>query len=267
MDVRRDVFLRVEGLGLSFSGRVVLEDFSLEMYEKETIALVGPSGCGKTTLFNIMAGILPPQRGHISIKSSESGEYTRASATQKLSAYMFQDHTLLPWRTLLNNVMLPAEVDHAADLIESKKRATELLESFGLLPSASYYPDQLSGGMRQRAAFARTFMADRRLYLFDEPFSSLDYLRQLQIERILCGFLAKKRRNCIIITHDIEAAIALCHRVIILGGPPLKIRKVLRTGLDDEWDDPVEARKTELFSSCHRAIVAELQTILEHYVP
>jgi NitT/TauT family transport system ATP-binding protein len=256
-------YLRVESVSYSFAEREVLRDFSLTVREHETIGLIGPSGCGKTTLLNLIGGLLIPNHGQIQLKQKDSSTgFKDITGSRRFCSYMFQDHTLLPWRSVLNNILLPTEVDGIENTPKAQAQAHKLLEIFGLSDSKKLYPHQLSGGMRQRVAFARTFMVERPLYLFDEPFTGVDFVRQLKLERMLSSFLLERQKNCIMISHDIEAALALSHRLIIMGGAPAQIIKIFETGLGKHWEDPVDARESRAFGETLSAVVESLRSFL-----
>lgn len=254
----------IENLALRRSDRTVFTGLSLNVAHGEIVSIVGPSGCGKSSLFDVISGLLRPAEGRILLSSSPSDLTLRdVTGTQNHTAYMFQDNSLLAWRTVLGNVLLPTELHNQHNPAGDRTRAIELLNLFGLRDSLHLYPHQLSGGMRQRTAFARTFMVERPIYLFDEPFSSLDYLRQLQLELSLRRFLATNRKTCLLVTHDIEAAVCSAHRVVVVSGQPMTIRKSFRTGLDIHWEDPVAARKSDEFAALFRELLEDMKEILE----
>lgn len=254
----------IKNLALRRGDRTIFSGFSLDVAHGEIVSIVGPSGCGKSSLFDVISGLLHPADGSILLSSSPNDPLLKdVTGTQNHTAYMFQDNSLLAWRTVQGNVLLPTELQNQHNPAGSRKRAIELLELFGLRDSLHLYPHQLSGGMRQRTAFARTFMVERPLYLFDEPFSSLDYLRQLQLELSLRRFLATNRKTCLLVTHDIEAAVCSAHRVVVVSGQPMTIRKSFRTGLDLHWEDPIAARKSDEFAALFRELLEDMREILE----
>jgi len=240
----------------------VLDGIGFRVNEGEVVSLLGPSGCGKTTLFNVLSGLHIPTSGEVKLR----GESVIGS--RQHTAYLFQDHSLLPWRNVLQNVLLPAELepDYRSPEIQAKckQEALELLAAFGLEATVRLYPAELSGGMKQRAALARAFMADRPLYLFDEPFTGLDFFRRLQVEKMLSNYLRSHRRTCLLITHDLETALAISHRIFLLSGTPCTIRKEIG-GLAGVASDPIEARKRPEFEEAVKNATVILTDIFETY--
>lgn len=238
----------------------VLNGLSFRVNEGEVMSLLGPSGCGKSTLFNVLSGLHQPTSGEIKLNGQS------VVSSRQHAAYQFQDHSLLPWRTVLHNVLLPAELEADSQAPEARSRrkdeALELLSVFGLEKFVKLYPSQLSGGMRQRVALARTFMANRQLYLFDEPFTGLDFFRRLRVEKMMADFLHTHRKTCLLITHDLETALAISHRILILTGPPCVIQKEI-SGLANITTDPVEARRHPQFEEAVKKGTEILTDIFE----
>jgi len=193
-----------------------LGPLDLTVLDREFVSIVGPSGCGKSTLLNILAGLEQPTSGEIWLDG--------APAPQRLGrvAYMHQRDLLLPWRRLLDNVTLPLELRGVAKQ-EARQRALPWLERFGLAEFALAYPAQLSGGMRQRAAFLRTLLAERPLLLLDEPFGALDALTRASLQEWLLALWEELDRTIVLVTHDVEEAILLSDRVIVLSHRPGRI--------------------------------------------
>jgi NitT/TauT family transport system ATP-binding protein len=261
-------YLTATGLGLEYRfgdyQTRVLDDITFGIAEGEIVSLIGPSGCGKTTLFNILSGLLTPTSGQITLRGKS------IAGSRRHAAYLFQDHSLLPWRNVLQNVLLPVELQRQSYSREMKThhrtQALQLLAAFGLMgKTVSLYPAQLSGGMKQRAALARTFMADRLIYLFDEPFTGLDFFRRLRVEKMLSDFLRTHRKTCLLITHDLETALAVSHRVFLLSGKPCRIHREIN-GLVNVSANPVEARKLPEFEVRLKEATESLTEIFEAYV-
>ncbi|MEW5957897.1 MAG: ABC transporter ATP-binding protein [Chloroflexota bacterium] len=189
----------------------------------EFVSLIGPSGCGKSTLFNMIAGLLDPDAGEIRL----NGEMV-TSRTGRFG-YMLQRDLLLPWRTVLENVILGPELAHE-DLRAARAEADSLLPLFGLAGFGDVYPATLSGGMRQRAALLRTFLCHRQVMLLDEPFGALDALTRRELQVWLLEVWQQFSKTILFITHDVEEALFLSDRVIVLSPRPGQV--VLDLGVD-----------------------------------
>ncbi|MCC6313799.1 MAG: ABC transporter ATP-binding protein [Thermomicrobiales bacterium] len=205
---------------------IALADVSLTIGAGEFVALVGPSGSGKSTLLDIVAGLIEPDRGTIAL----DGEALPAAQRLGRSAYMHQRDLLLPWRTTVQNGAIALEImgipRHAA---EARVRAR--LAEFGLEGFADAYPAQLSGGMRQRVAFLRTIMPERPILLLDEPFGALDALTRADLQQWLLGLWRRERQTVLLVTHDVEEAVLLADRVIVLTARPGRVIREERIDL------------------------------------
>jgi ABC-type nitrate/sulfonate/bicarbonate transport system ATPase subunit len=196
----------------------VLEDISLAVVDGEFVALIGPSGSGKSTLLDIVAGLLGMDRGRVLLHGRAASETERLGQ----SAYMRQRDLLMPWRTTLDNAALALEVagiSRRAARLQAQRRFAE----FGLAGFEKAYPAQLSGGMRQRAAFLRTILAGRPLLLLDEPFGALDALTRATMQDFLRDLLDREPRTVLLVTHDVEEAVFLADRVIVISHRPGQI--------------------------------------------
>lgn len=193
----------------------VFDKLNLNFEQSSITCIVGPSGCGKSTLLSIIAGLIPPDTGDVRF-SIHGFDHTHATG------YMFQNDRLLPWRNTIQNVLLGVEVVHG-----TKSRYTEeartLLESFGLSDFESAWPTELSEGMKQRVAFARTLLVHPRLLLLDEPFSSVDYEIRLQLENVLLRRCLEENTTVIMVTHDLEEAIVLGKQIFVLSPRPARL--------------------------------------------
>ena len=225
-----DLFLEEPALaleGVSFAFREgalpVLEEVSLVVPEKSWVTLVGPSGCGKTTLLRIACGILRPTAGRVLI-------HGKAVDPRGKVAYMPQADTLLPWRTALANAVLAAEVD-GRPLAEAKAEARELFQRFGLAGFEDAYPGELSGGMRQRLALIRTFLTHREVLLLDEPLGALDALTRAAMQDWLRQVWEALGKTILFVTHDVEEAIVLSDRIIVLSPRPAHITATVEVPL------------------------------------
>jgi ABC-type nitrate/sulfonate/bicarbonate transport system ATPase subunit len=186
----------------------VLEDISIELGENEFVSIIGPSGCGKSTLLRTIAGLLEIDKGKINI----DGEIS----------YLRQNSSLMPWRNILDNVLLPIEIQTG----KKPKYTDELIESFnefGLAGFEKSMPGEISGGMAKRAALLRTYLEDRDILLLDEPFSSLDAITRKTMGRWLLEVWNKHRKSVLFVTHDIEEALLLSDKIYIMDNLPSKI--------------------------------------------
>ncbi|MBD2843723.1 ABC transporter ATP-binding protein [Paenibacillus sp. IB182496] len=196
---------------------VALEDVNLKIADGEFVSVVGPSGCGKSTLLKIVSGLLKPARGEAKI----DGESIKDVPDQV--GMVFQNDALLPWKTVQDNVRLPLAVKGKSKA-EQEQEVNRLLEMVGLSGFGGFYPKQLSGGMKKRVALARTFAYDPDIYLMDEPFGPLDAQTRVKIGEEFLRIWEKVGKSVLFITHDIEEAIALSDRVIVMTARPGRIK-------------------------------------------
>jgi len=234
----------------------VIGDLSLSLDKGEIVSIVGPSGCGKTTLLNTLCGLIAPDAGRIRW-------YGRELAGQPQNVgYMLQKDLLLPWRTALGNVLLGLEIRGVA-ASEAHDRSRAMLDRLGLHGFADHYPSTLSGGMRQRVALARTLVNEPSVLLFDEPFASLDFQNKLLIEGDTAKLVREGGRSLLLITHDIEEAVSLADRVIVLSKRPTRVKAVYNIDLGGDRTDMMAARDSRDFSSYVRQIWADLDVVLQ----
>ena len=244
--------------GYDVDGKIVpvIGDLSLSLDKGEIVSIVGPSGCGKTTLLNTLCGLIAPDGGRIRW-------YGRELAGQPQNVgYMLQKDLLLPWRTALGNVMLGLEIRGVA-ASEAHDRSRAMLDRLGLHGFADHYPSTLSGGMRQRVALARTLVNEPSVLLFDEPFASLDFQNKLLIEGDTAKLVREGGRSLLLITHDIEEAVSLADRVIVLSKRPTRVKAVYDIDLGGDRTDMMAARDSRDFSSYVRQIWADLDVVLQ----
>ncbi len=200
---------RYDGTG----GLASLRDVSLSVGDGELVCVIGPSGCGKSTLLRVIAGLLRPTSGSVRLDG-------RSVAGQAGSvAYMPQQDQLLPWRRALDNAVLAAEV-HGVERNAARLRAAAAFERFGLAGFEQAWPDELSGGMRQRLALLRTYLADRPLLLLDEPFGALDAITRRSMQSWLQERWLADRRSMLLVTHDVDEAVLLADRVLVMSSRP-----------------------------------------------
>ena len=192
---------------------IALDRLSLSIADGEIITLVGPSGCGKTTFLNLLAGLLLPTSGSLTLRGNP------ITGPRRDVGVVFQDPVLLPWKRVLDNVLLPAVV-RRTNMGEARTRARTLLQLVGLGGFEDRYPSELSGGMQQRVAIARGLLNDPALLLMDEPFGALDALTREQMNFELLNIWKAAPKTIVLITHNIEEAVLLGHRVLVLAPRP-----------------------------------------------
>jgi ABC-type nitrate/sulfonate/bicarbonate transport system ATPase subunit len=212
----------VAGVGKEFvrrRGRITaLDGITLACATQEVLGIVGPSGCGKSTLLELIAGLEQPSAGTIAVAGAvEAGERLARCAL------MPQRDLLLPWRSALDNAGLSLRL-HGASKADARRRALPLFERFGLAAFAGARPAELSGGMRQRVSFLRTLLAEKPVLLLDEPFGSLDSITRADMQEWLAGALAAEPRTVLLVSHDVEEALFLCDRVLVLSPRPGRVK-------------------------------------------
>ena len=212
--------LKTKNLTKSFDGKVIIKDINIKLKKGEIVSLVGVSGSGKTTLFNILSGLLEPDSGNVYLDDED------ITAKPGKISYMLQKDLLLPHKKIVDNAALGLVVK-GMKKSEARERASKFFGDFGLEGTQEQYPSQLSGGMRQRAALLRTYLATEGVALLDEPFSALDTITKSQMHNWYMDIMSKIEMSTIFITHDIEEAILLSDRIYILGGNPGVIKKEL----------------------------------------
>ena len=193
----------------------IIDHLSFEVQDGEFVAVIGASGCGKSTIFRLVNKLLTPASGQILV-DGESIEKKK-----NYCGYMPQQDMLFPWRTVRENLMLPMEIQGRFSKEQMRKKADEALESVGLTGWGDKMPKELSGGMRQRAAFARTVLTGSDLMLLDEPFSALDYLTRLSMREWLLEQWEREKKTVLFITHDVEEAVFLSSRVLVVEQSPI----------------------------------------------
>jgi len=227
-----------------FSGRgtetVALRDASLQVNQGEFISLIGPSGCGKTTLLRLIADLVSPTSGELTVM----GKTPRQARLDRDYGYVFQAPALLEWRNVQRNVMLPLEImRHSRN--EREQRASELLELVGLGDFKRQYPWQLSGGMQQRVSIARALAFDPRLLLMDEPFGALDEITRETMNQELLRIWSQTQKTIMFVTHSIAEAVFLSSRIVVMTPRPGKIEKVI--DVDLPYPRGPETRETQRF--------------------
>ncbi len=228
-------FLAVSGVGFHYESMVVLEDINLSVGRGEFVALLGPSGCGKSTLLNLISGVLAPATGQITVPAPAGAHNSqgRGGRTGRLGhvSYMQQKDLLLPWRTVTENGRLGLEL-RGVGAAESDAEVAHLAESFGLADVLGSMPWQLSGGMRQRVALLRALLPDNPVLLLDEPFGALDAITRSGLQQWLLNVLDRSAKAVLLVTHDVEEAILLGDRVLVMAPEPGRIVAELDVRLD-----------------------------------
>lgn len=249
--------LELQGVTCTFVDRhdaaqryTAVREVTLTVGAGEFVSVVGPTGCGKSTLLNVAAGLLAPSSGSVRVFGAPlAGINTRAG-------YMFQAESLMPWRTALANVMAGLEFRGVAD---AQARAEDWLRRVGLGGFGDRYPHQLSGGMRKRTSLAQTLALDPDIILMDEPFSALDIQTRQLMENEVLALWAAKKKAVLFITHDLDEAIAMSDRVVVLSAGPGS-RPIGEFAVDLERPrDVAEVRNTPRFIELHQAIWAVLR--------
>ena len=225
---------------------------SLELRRGEVLSLVGPSGCGKTTLFNAIAGLIPLQGGRVEVGGRE---VDKASGHV---GYMLQKDLLLPWRTVLDNVILGLEI-RGRPRAEARGMAIDLIRRYGLDGFENAKPASLSGGMKQRVALMRTLAFDPEVILLDEPFSALDFQTRLLLQADVARIIREQHKSVILITHDIGEAISMSHRIVVLTNRPATVKRVHEVGWTGETDDPIQIRQRPEYQEMFSTIWSELE--------
>ncbi len=220
----RSVKVQVKGVRMVFDTRngemVALNGVDLDIHENEFICVVGPSGCGKSTLLNIIGGLDVPTEGHVLVDGKE------VEGPGPDRGIVFQQYALFPWLTVEKNVKFALEMRGVKGQ-EADEEAMKYLEKVDLVKFADHYPKELSGGMKQRVAIARAYAANPEVLLMDEPFGALDAQTRTQLQTELLETWEKDRKTCFFITHDVDEAIILAQKVIIMSARPGRIKEMV----------------------------------------
>lgn len=210
--------LEVRGVSKSFEDKAILDDISIELKDGELVCLLGTSGAGKTTLFHIISGVLEPDEGQVLLNGKEI-----TNSPGKVS-YMLQKDMLLPYKTVLDSVALPLRL-RGISRKKAREEASSYFREFGIDGYQKKYPNQMSGGMRQRAALLRTYLFSGEVALLDEPFSALDTMTKSKMHEWYLSIMDQIKLSTLFITHDIDEAILLSDRIYILTGKPGRIQE------------------------------------------
>ncbi|PNV60992.1 nitrate ABC transporter ATP-binding protein [Clostridium sp. chh4-2] len=220
--------IEISGVTKSFDKKdgqfLALDEVNLTVDKNEFICVVGPSGCGKTTLMNIIAGLYPPSTGTVRVR----GELVTGPGKGK--GVVFQQYALYPWLTVEKNVEFGLKMKGVAKA-ERQETARKYIKIVGLEKFASSFPKELSGGMKQRVAIARAYATDPEVLLMDEPFGALDAQTRAQLQENLLNTWQQERKTCFFITHDVEEAVLLSTKIIIMSAGPGRIREIVDVNL------------------------------------
>ena len=242
----RNKLLSINNLSKSFKSKAdtikVLDNINLDIYEGDFISIVGSSGCGKSTLLNIIAGLINESNGEINYHYDNLKE----------TGYMMQDAALFPWLTIKKNATFACDIKN-----KDSSYALNLLKKYGLDDFQNKYPNNISGGMKQRVSLIRTVSSKPKLLLLDEPFSALDYQSRLNISLDVHNLVKENNITTILITHDISEAISLSSKVIVLSKRPATIKNIYNIEIDDK-QNPIERRKDNKFSYYYDLIGKDL---------
>lgn len=227
---------------------LALKDISFDVQKGEFLSIIGPSGCGKTTVLSLISGLIKPTSGTITKQWNNGSSFV---------GYMFQKDNLLEWRTILGNVYLGLELQHKKTP-ENMEYVNDLLKKYNLWEFRDKYPNQLSGGMRQRVALIRTLALKPEVLLLDEAFSALDYQTRLKVCDDVYKIIKQESLTAILVTHDISEAISLSDKIIILSSRPAIVKKQLIIDLAN-IETPFQRRETKEASTYFNQIWRELQ--------
>lgn len=251
-------FLTLRGIHHTYftksSAVTALNDISLHVQEGEFVSFLGPSGCGKTTLLSIIAGLIEPTDGQVTLEGKSVNE-----AADK-TGYMLQQDYLFPWKTIEENIFLGLKISRTLTA-ERKNEVLKLLGQMGLGNVESLYPKQLSGGMRQRVALVRTLATEPKLLMLDEPFSALDYQTKLKLEDLVADTFKAFGKTGILVTHDIGEAIAMSDRIFLFSPRPGRLHKTFSIPQELRELSPFEARNHPLYTELFQMIWKELESL------
>ena len=226
-----------------------VKHLSFSVDDGEFVSIIGPSGCGKTTILSLIAGLLEPTEGDITL----SGKKVNYSDI----GYMFQRDQLFSWRTIYKNITLGLEIKGRKNVNQEKNRIEGLLKKYGLIDFKNNYPNELSGGMRQRVALIRTLAMKPKLLLLDEPFSALDYQTRIDVCDDVKNIISQEKQTAILVTHDISEATSLSDKIFILTKRPTTLKNILKLDFDKSLA-PLERRDDKNFSKYFNEIWREL---------
>ncbi len=247
--------VEVENLSLNYQSikdeTSAINNVNFKIEQQEFVSIVGPSGCGKTTILSLIAGLIKPTTGKVVVANK------KPSPKENLCGYMFQRDNLLPWRNIEKNIFLGLEIKKQLTK-EKKEYAIKLAEKYGIKDFLKKYPNELSGGMRQRVALIRTLALKPELLLLDEPFSALDYQTRLNLCDDIFNIIKGENKTAILVTHDIQEAISMSDKIIVLTKRPAEIKSVHNLDFDKTLT-PFERRNSSKAKKLFSTIWQEIQ--------
>ena len=248
----KDILLKINNLSKNYHTKdneiKAIDNLTFDVYKDEILAIVGPSGCGKSTLLSILSNL----------ENKSSGEIIKSNDFK--IGYMLQTDSLFPWLTILDNALIGLEVTNNKTE-DNINKVINLLKKYGLYEFKDSYPNNLSGGMRQRVALIRTLAINPDLILLDEPYSALDYQTRLALSNDMYQIIKNERKTAIMITHNISEAVSMADRVIVLSKRPCTIKKIYEIKLDKK-SNPIENRKDKNFNYYYDMIWRDLDVHL-----
>jgi len=249
----RETVVSLDGVSMSYGrGPLVLDGIDLQLHRNEFLSIVGPSGCGKSTILRLISGMASAAAGTVSVRGKQ------VTGVPEGIGFMFQRDALLPWATVAENIAIALDCAHV-QRPEHAGRIDELLRILGLSGYGNYYPRALSGGMRQRVSLGRLLAYTPDIYLMDEPFGALDAQTKLLMGRELLRIWSEYRRAVIFVTHDIEEAVSLADRVIVMTGRPGRIKREYSV----DYPRPRDLRAIRKDTKFHRIVDAIWSDITE----
>lgn len=254
----RPIRLAVRGLSKTYGAGAntnkVLVDIDIEVHEGEFVCLVGPSGAGKTTLLRCLTSLMPPTSGTVALDGKV------LSGPSESISIVFQEYTrsLLPWMTVEANIILPLRA-RGVPKKEALSRVEPLLRSVGLPGTARKYPWQLSGGMQQRVAIARALITKPEVLVMDEPFASIDAQTRLELEDLTRSLQQERNMTVVLVTHDIDEAVYLSDRIVVLSKNPATVQEIVEVGLGENRDQ-ITTREDHRFAELRSHILGQIRT-------
>jgi NitT/TauT family transport system ATP-binding protein len=241
----------IQGVHKRFgNGRTILEDVSLKANPGDFISLIGPSGCGKSTLLKLVSGLTPISSGNIVVDGMSPAN------ARELMSFIFQDATLLPWRTVIRNVELGLELENTTTDTECREKALALLKLVGLSDVANHYPRQLSGGMKMRVSIARALATRPKVLLMDEPFGALDEMTREHLNEELLDIRQQQAWTTFFVTHSVAEAVFLSNRILVMSANPGRIHREVRV------DFPYPRTEVTRLSRPYHDLVTEVSRLL-----
>ncbi len=251
--------LEIKNLSITYHSlegeTLAVKNLNLNIKEGDFVSIIGPSGCGKSSILSAIAGLVPISSGDIILDGESIVPSTNIKNNQ--IGYMLQKDHLFEWRTINENIMLGLEVQDKIDP-ETIDTLNKMLIRYGLLNFKNYYPSQLSGGMRQRAALIRTLVLNPKLLLLDEPLSAIDYQTRLAVSNEIYKIIKKEKKTSIMVTHDIAEAISVSDKIVVLTKRPASVKTIYDINLSVKDKTPIAAREAPEFKDYFNAIWKEL---------